>query len=62
MGTAGIQNAQSPVFIFLTYGQVFVVIDHVVMLSGINKYILNIKMCIGTKVYMAIFDLLVVEI
>ncbi len=26
------------------------------MLSGINKYILNIKMCIGTRVYMAIFD------
>jgi len=27
-----------------------------IMLSGINKYILNIKMCIGTRVYMAIFD------
>lgn len=26
------------------------------MLSGVNKYILNIKMCIGTRVYMAIFD------
>lgn len=26
------------------------------MIAGINKYILNIKMCIDAVVYMAIFD------